>query len=94
MNRWRGPDRVAGLAGTDFKIPPQPINRLLENIFAGEARVLCRAMQSGRGGYRKGVSLMALLQRKPGRIDVREKPVSVEPDYFDPVAGRLVATGA
>jgi len=91
VNRWRGPDRVAGLAGTDFRIPPAPVNRLLENIFAGEAGVLCRAMQTGRGGYRKGVSLMALLQRKPGQIDIREKPAGIAADYFDPVAGRLVA---
>jgi SAM-dependent methyltransferase len=94
VNRWRGPGQVAGLAGTDFKIPPAPVNRLLENIFAGEARVLCRAMQTGRGGYRKGVSLIALLQRKPGQIDIREKPATIAADYFDPVAGRLVAVGA
>jgi SAM-dependent methyltransferase len=91
VNRWRGPGRVAGLAGTDFKIPPGPVNRLLESVFAGEARVLCRAMQMGGGGYRKGVSLMALLRRKPGQIDVREKPDSIAADYFDPIAGRLFA---
>ena len=42
----------------------------------------------------KAVSLMALLRRKPGHIDVREKPAFVAPDYFDPVAGRLFAVGA
>src|ERR1700676_3814173 len=29
MNRWRGRDRVAGAAGTDFQLPPRPLNRLL-----------------------------------------------------------------
>jgi SAM-dependent methyltransferase len=91
MNRWRGAGHVAGMAGTDFRIPAAPVNRLLENIFAGEARRLCRAMRTGGSGYRKGVSLMALLLRKPGKIDIREKPDSVAADYFDPVAGHPVA---
>jgi hypothetical protein len=93
-NRWRGPGNVAGLAGTDFKIPPRPINRALENIFAGEARRLCRAVRAGRGGYRKGVSILALLQRKTGTFDAREKPDSIAADYFDPIAGRRIATTA
>ncbi|HEX3996985.1 MAG TPA: class I SAM-dependent methyltransferase [Pirellulales bacterium] len=92
MNRWRGPDRVAGKSGTDFAIPIAPVNRMLENIFAGEARAMCRAIATGRSAYRHGVSLMAILRRKPGQIDIREKPDSLAPDYFDPAARALSAT--
>ncbi len=91
VNRWRGRSKVAGLAGTDFSIPPRPVNRLLENIFAGEARVLGRAMRGEGRGYSRGVSLLALLQRGSGPLEVRGKPTDIAPDYFDPVAGRAVA---
>lgn len=91
LNRWRGPGRVAGRAGTDFAVPPAPLNRALENIFAGEARQLCRGLRIGKAAYRKGVSLLALLQRKPGQIDLRQKPPAVEADYFDPDAARALA---
>ena len=85
-NRWRGAGKVSGRAGTDFALPPTGMNRLLENIFAGESRTLCRTLKTGRGGYRKGVSLMAVLRRLDGHFDEREKPASIEPDYFDPAA--------
>jgi hypothetical protein len=35
---------------------------------------------------------MAILRRKPGQIDIREKPDSLAPDYFDPAARALSAT--
>jgi SAM-dependent methyltransferase len=89
VNRWRG--EVAGVAGTDFRIPAQPLNRLLENIFAGERRKLCRSLTRRRGGYRKGVSLIALLQRQAGSLAVRNKPFDAAPDFFDPIAGARVA---
>jgi SAM-dependent methyltransferase len=92
INRWRGPDRVAGRSGTDFSLPAAPLNRLLENVFAGEASKLCRAIRTGRSGYRKGVSLIALLERREGWIDVRGKPESIEPDYFNPAARVLTQT--
>ena len=90
VNRWRG--GTAGDAGTDFRIPVGPLNRLFENIFAGERRKLCRSLTRRRGGYRKGVSLIALLQRQPGAVAVRNKPIDVAPDYFDPVASELVGS--
>jgi hypothetical protein len=88
VNRWRG--ATAGDAGTDFRIPPAPLNRLLENTFAGERHTLCRWLAARRGGYRQGVSLIALLQRQTGTIAVRNKPLDAAPDYFDPVEGELV----
>ncbi len=69
-NRFRG--RACGRAGTDFWMPPGPLNRLLEATFAGEARVLEGVLEGRRAqGYRKGASLVALLRREPGRIDKR-----------------------
>ncbi|HEV2969964.1 MAG TPA: class I SAM-dependent methyltransferase [Pirellulales bacterium] len=85
INRRRG--EVAGVAGTDFRIPSPPVNRLLENIFAGERGTLCNSLRRHRDGYRKGVSLIALLQREAGPIPARDKPADLTPDYFDPVAG-------
>jgi len=77
FNRLRG--RASGRAGTDFWMPPGPLNRLLAGTFAGEARVLERALarvlEGHRArGYRRGASLVALLRREPGRIDRRSKP--------------------
>ena len=63
INRRRG--SVAGVAGTDFKIPRGPLNRILESIFAGERRTLGKSLSRGQGGYGRGVSLVALLQREP-----------------------------
>jgi SAM-dependent methyltransferase len=89
VNRWRGD--VAGVAGTDFKLPARPLNQLLESTFAGEASRLRKSLHGRRGGYRKGVSLIALLRREPGTISVRNKPISIAPDYFDPIAGQPVS---
>jgi SAM-dependent methyltransferase len=62
-SRWRG--RAAGAAGTDFRLPAAPLNRLLEALLAGEARRLVAAL-GGRPqqGYRRGVSLIAVLRRE------------------------------
>ena len=91
VNRWRGHDRVAGAAGTDFQLPPRPLNRLLEEIFAGEAQVLGQTMRGERRAYSRGVSLMAVLRRTAGRSEIRSKPAGIAADLFDPVR-RLAAT--
>jgi len=55
----------AGRQGSDFSIPPAPINTLLTRIFAGEgASVRGLLDQSERTAYSRGVSLMALLRKK------------------------------
>jgi SAM-dependent methyltransferase len=61
FSRWRG--EPAGLSGTDFREPRQPLNGLFERIFAGESKRLAKALHGQRSGYRRGVSLMALLRR-------------------------------
>lgn len=72
-NRLRG--RASGRAGTDFWMPPGPLNRLLEATFAGEARALERALEGHHTQrYQRGASLVALLRREPGGINTRSKP--------------------
>ncbi|MEO8498664.1 MAG: DUF1559 domain-containing protein, partial [Planctomycetota bacterium] len=70
INRWRGTS--FGKADTDLKLPPQPVNRVLESIFAGEQKRLRAVLRQQRAaGYRRGVSLIALLQREKGQIALR-----------------------
>ncbi len=65
-HRWTG--KVTGEAGTDFRLPRPTVNRSLYRVFAGEANRLARLAQGQSAvPYRRGVSLMALLQRRRGR---------------------------
>jgi SAM-dependent methyltransferase len=91
VNRWRGNDRVVGRDGTDMALPAPPANRVLESIFAGESRTLCRALDGRGRGYRRGVSLMAVLRRLPGVSEMRGKPAGLAADLYDPVAHRPIA---
>jgi SAM-dependent methyltransferase len=89
-NRWRG--RSAGAAGTDFAMPGRLTNWLLTRCFAGEGRRLV-AMTSGAkiAPYRRGVSLVALLERQAGRIEPRSKPLELPGDHYDPTAELVTA---
>lgn len=62
ISRLRG--LPAGDAGTDFHRLPKAIDRALARILAGEARPLGKLL-TGRSqrGYRRGVSLLAVLAR-------------------------------
>jgi SAM-dependent methyltransferase len=65
VGRWRG--TASGRSGTDLSSPPRPVNRVLERVFAGEARRIVRCLDRERPcGYRFGVSLMAVLRREAG----------------------------
>jgi hypothetical protein len=78
-----------GEAGTDFAIPSPRINKTLERLFAGESNRLVKMLRGKkRRGYRRGVSLVALLQRGEGAVNTLEKPADVTPDYFDPHESR------
>ncbi|MCC7084314.1 MAG: class I SAM-dependent methyltransferase [Pirellulales bacterium] len=59
LSRLRG--RSFGSVDTDFRLPAQPVNRLLERIFAGESRHLLKALDADRPAYDRGVSLIAVL---------------------------------
>lgn len=77
--------RTGGEAGTDFRMPSDPVNRALARCFAGERHKLADlAGGAAARPYRRGVSLMALLERQPGPIRPRRKPHHVAADYFDP----------
>ena len=57
-----------GEAETDFRVPPAPFNRLLDQIFASEAAVLTGLLGKKPGtGFRRGVSLIAVLKKKGGQ---------------------------
>jgi SAM-dependent methyltransferase len=87
-NRLLG--RASGAAGTDFRIPATPVNRLLERTFAGESRRLLQMLQGKHiCGYRTGVSLIALLERGPGQIKIRQKPDFIPADLYNPQSSRL-----
>ena len=89
-NRLRG--HALGLAGTDFEIPSPLANTLLTQTFAGERHRLVK-LAEGRAvsPYRRGVSLMALIERQVGRLEPRPKPQDVAKDYHDPAAELVTA---
>jgi SAM-dependent methyltransferase len=65
----------------EFRLPSAPLNRLLERVFAGEARALQRAIdRPGAAPYRRGVSLLAILRREKGELQVRDRPLDLAPD--------------
>ena len=73
--------KAGGASGTDFSLPPAPVNRSLEGLFAGEARALLRSLdRAGAPAYRRGASLIALLRREPGAIEERARPAGIAPD--------------
>jgi SAM-dependent methyltransferase len=57
--------RAHGAAGTDFTMPSARMNALLKRVFAGELDALLQALDTTRRPYRRGVSVIALLERLP-----------------------------
>lgn len=79
ISRWRG--HAAGVAGTDFRVPHPTINRALERAFTGEARRLVGMLEGRhRRGFKRGVSLIAVLERTEGTLAPFERPADVAPD--------------
>lgn len=78
--------RTSGMADTDLRRPPAPINAVLEHMFAGESRRLLLAMDTGSPGYGRGVSLVALLRRESGTIEPRFRPPQAPADQHHPEA--------
>lgn len=50
--------------GSDLAIPTPGLNAALHRVFAGEARALVRAVDTGRPPFRRGVSIAAILRKK------------------------------
>jgi len=87
FNQRRG--KSSGEAGTDLHMPSPLINRVLERIFRGEYRRLTDLLQGRRSrGYRRGVSLVAIVRREKGIVVPRRKPADVAPDRHDPAAAQ------
>lgn len=64
VTAWR--NRPWGGAGSDLSMPPSVVNDVLARILAGESRRLARAMRGEQMPYRRGVSLVAILERGMG----------------------------
>jgi SAM-dependent methyltransferase len=84
LNRRRG--KSSGEADTDLWLPNRLVNRALTTLYAFERRRILKLL-GGRGGqgFRRGVSLLAVLRREPGAITPRGKPADVASDLFHPV---------
>lgn len=85
LGRLRG--RASGRGGTDLSLPPGPVNRMLEAVFAGEAGRLAGALDGHGRPYARGVSMLALVRREPGTFEPRPKPADLAPDLYDPETG-------
>lgn len=81
----------AGHQGTDLALPPSPINAALRHWFAGESNRIVRSLrQGGAGGYARGVSLLAVLTRLEGDVNVRTRGPDVPRDFYDPIGKRYL----
>ena len=89
-SRRRG--RARGVAGTDFAMPNRLTNAALAHCFGGERHQLIRlALGESTTPYRRGVSLMAILQRDSGLLEPRAKPLDVPADHYDPAVQLVTA---
>lgn len=84
--RWLAQQRgqSAGAAGTDFSVPRTWLNRGLQTIFGGESGRLVRCLAEQSRPYPSGVSWVAVLERLPGQVQVRTRPVAVPADVHVP----------
>jgi SAM-dependent methyltransferase len=85
-NRRRG--RASGDHGTDLSVPPGPLNRILEEIFAAERKKLVAMLKgSTAGSYQAGVSLITIVRRTEtaGGVSVITRPEDVAADFHQPV---------
>ena len=60
LTRLRG--GTFGAQGTDFRIPPAPMNRALTRLFSGEGVRLTGVLRGDSSPYRSGSSLIAILR--------------------------------
>jgi len=81
-NRLRG--QAVGQAGTDFTMPPGPVNALLEGLLAGESGRLVATLSNPARAYARGVSLIAILRREAGTIEPFGRPADVPADVVPP----------
>jgi SAM-dependent methyltransferase len=78
--------RSWGHGGTDLKLPPAPVNRLLTSIFEGETNRISRDLRShDRSGGGHGISMLAIVRREGGVVERRQRtPELAATDLHDP----------
>jgi SAM-dependent methyltransferase len=82
INRRRG--TVSGDAGSDFRMPSPLMNRVLTRLFSGETKRLVDLCHGRRkSGYKRGVSLVAILERQPGPVPATTRPSHRDRDSHD-----------
>ena len=91
-NNRRG--RSMGAEGTDFELPREPVNRMLTELFAAEQRRLLAQLRHHQPGFRRGVSLIALVRREAGNLPERSRPDWISQDHHCPATARLAPIGA
>lgn len=70
VSRWKGGG--GGCQGTDLWLPPAPLNRLLEAVFAGEGDRLEALVRGGDTlEYMRGSSLIAVCRRNDAGAETR-----------------------
>jgi len=69
-----------GPASTDLALPFRPLNALLTRIFAGEQSRLLQVLDGTAGPFIHGVSILGLIERRPGDITPRARPDHVPAD--------------
>ena len=75
LTRLKG--KAIGEGNTDISLPTAPVNRLLTSVFAGERRRIVAAMDGKGAPYKTGVSVLAVLRREEGAMDVRTMPKDI-----------------
>ncbi len=81
--RWiaRGLGSSVGKHGTDLWLPPKGINRMFENVFAGEADRLTQCLAGAQDeSYGTGASMIAILRLEEASVVPRAKPNHLAPD--------------
>jgi hypothetical protein len=65
-------------------MPPVLINEPLRRVFAAEGPRLDSALDTGTSPFRHGSSLVAILEREAGPVDLDAKPQEFATDPHDP----------
>jgi SAM-dependent methyltransferase len=63
--------------GLDLRIPRKPFNGILTGLFTDESVRLTSALGNPQTGYRRGVSLIAVIERLPGTIEAGGEDVPI-----------------
>ncbi|MEM1007452.1 MAG: methyltransferase domain-containing protein [Myxococcota bacterium] len=85
LNQWLY--RSGREVSSDVTMPHHWINKVLTSLFAGEQQRLLHTLK-GASGYSKGLSLIALLERRAQPMQTRTKPDYLAPDTFIPYSYR------